>query len=448
MALSEIVSVSIQAGTVNPSRKGFGIPLLMAYHTAWTGSEVRSYTTASEVLADFPADGSKGILPYLWAAELFSQNPRPKKVKIGRLPAPSTGHTTVIDATDLATGTNIVGSVTDHAGTVSTISVAWDTDKATTLAALDTALEAITSLGAGSVTTSSPTCTVVGPSATKGKMWHFDFSATPGVDVHDTTADWDIDDALDAAVLLDGDFYAVTCDCNSAVNMDKVARWAAANGRRAFFAPQFTKPSQFVSGLFTSGSDYTALLANNSAIGLITEGTRRTFAEAAWLGDMLPRDPGSATWAFKSLKSLGADAWTSTERTFIETTSHANSYTTEAGVDITRPGKTFGGEWIDVVIGLDWLEARLQERLFALLVNNGKIPYTNAGVALIVAEVRAQLREAQDRGVLAGGWSVTFQDVADADPADKAARILRGVEFSATLAGAIHSMDIVGTVTA
>lgn len=447
MSLSEIVSVSIQAGTVNPARKGFGIPLLIAYHTAWSGSEVRSYTSFAEVSADFPAAGTYGLMPRLWAAAEFGQNPRPEKIKIGRLPAPGTAHTTVIDATDMASGVAIVGSVVDHAGLTTAINVAWDTNLATTLAALDTALEAIVSLGAGSVTTSSPTCTVVGPSGTKGKMWHFSFT-TPGVDVYDTTADWDYDDALDLAVTIDPDFYAIHTDCNSAKNMDKVARWALANQRRAFFAPQFTKPSLFASGLFSAGADYTALLANDSAIMVQTAGTRRNFLDAAWTGDMLPRDPGSATWAFKTLEGVGADVWTSTKRTTIESTNHGNSYTEEAAVAITRPGKTCGGEWIDVVIGLDWLEARLQERLFSLLVNNPKIPYTDAGVTLIVGEIRAQLREAQDRGILASGWTVTAQPVADADSADKAARILRGVSFQATLAGAIHSMTIVGTVTA
>lgn len=439
MSLAEIVSVNIQAGTVNPARKGFGVPILIAYHNVWSDSSVRTYTTFSEVKADFAATS----LPYLWAQAIFAQKPRPTKIKIGRLPIP-TGvfHTVEIDANDMASGSAIVGSMVAPDGSVTAINQAWTTDLATTLAALKTTLDALASVGTCSISPGVLTC----PATNAGDMNHFTF-VTPGVDVRDATADWGYSAALDAAAIADGDFYGVCVDCNSPKNMDKVARWTLANDREAFFAPQYTKPSQFASGEFSSGSDYTALLANDAAIGLITATPRTAFEEARWVGLMFPRDPGADTWAFKTLAGVGADAWTSTQRGTIET-AHANHYTTEAAIAITRPGKTFGGQWIDVVIGLAWLEARLQERIFALLVNVGKIPYTNAGVALIVAEVRAQLKDAENAGVLASGWDVTAQDVADADPADKAARILRGIEFTATLAGAIHEIEINGTVTA
>lgn len=438
MSLAEIVTTSIQAGTVNPARAGFGVPLFMGYHTAWTGTEVRSYTTFSAVAADFDADS----LPYLWAAAMFAQNPRPSKIKIGRLPAPGSAHTQVIDATDMAADTAIEGSVIEADGTTTAIDVAWNTDKATTLAGLKTALDAIASIG--TCTVASPIVTV--PAGSNGPMVHLSFS-TAGVHVRDTTADWDIDDALTAHAVVDGDWYAVFCDCNSPKNMDKVARWALSNDRLALFAPQYTKPSQFATGEFTSGADYTALLANDAAVLVPTAASRRSMLEAAWAGRMLPTDPGSATWAFKSAEGVGADSWTSTERGQIEAY-HANHYTTVAAVDIFRPGKAMGGEWIDVVIGLAWLEARLQEGLYADLLNNPKIPYTAAGFAILTARVRAVLKEAEARSIIDAGWTVTITAVADQASADRAARIVRGLEFSARLAGAVHNVVLVGTVTA
>ena len=442
MALSEIVNVSIQAGTVNPARRGFGIPLILAFHAKWSGTEVRSYTSFSGVAADFPETYS---MPYLAAAALFSQNPRPRMIKIGRLPTPASDHTLVLDFTDHPTGQNVKLSVTENDGTTTSLNVAWNTNLATTLAAVDTAIEA---LGGISVTTASPLLTVV--TSTNGEQTHI----TPTADtstvcyVRETTADWDYDDALAAHVAVDGDFYGVVIDSGSPKNIDKVARWCLTNDRFLFTGPQFTKPAQFASGEFSAGADYTALLANDSAAGLFTKASRNSWPEAAWVGRMFPLDPGSATYAFKQLSGVGADDWTATERTLIEgSTIKGNHYATEAGIGITRPGKSFGGEWIDVVFGLAWLQARLEERLFSLLVNNPKIPYTDEGVALVVAEIEAQLQEAQDRGVLAPGWAVTAGAVADADDADKAARILRDVEFTATLAGAIHTINVVGTVT-
>jgi hypothetical protein len=436
MALSEIVSVSIQAGTVNPARRGFGVPLIMAYHTGWAGDEVRSYTTFTGVAADFASTTNV----YAAAAALFSQSPRPSKIKVGRLPAPGTGQVTLLDFADHTASTAITGSVISPTGVVTAINVPWNTNTATTLADLDTALTAITDLTA---TVASPVVTVTG-GGTLGRMWSFIFLTAH---VREATADWAYNTALDLAVTLDPDFFVVLTDNNSAKNMDKVARWALANDRFALFAPQYTKPSQFVSGEFTAGADFTALQANDSAAFLITEQARTSWVDAAWAGKMLPFDPGSATWAFKTLQGVGGDAWTSTERSTIET-AHGNHYAEEAEVGITRPGKAAGGEWIDVVFGLAWLEARLQERLFALLVNNPKIPYTDVGLGQILAEVRAQLKEAEERDVLAPGWTVTGKVVAEQATADRAARILRDVEFSATLAGAIHMINVTGTVSA
>lgn len=442
MALSEIVSVSIQAGTVNPARVGFGVPLILAFHSKWTGTEVRSYTSFSGVAADFPETYS---MPYLAAAALFSQNPRPSVIKIGRLPTPASDHTLVLDFTNHPTATAIQLSVVENDGTATAVSVPWNTNIATTLADLDTAL---TALGGLDVTIASPLATVA--TTTNGEQTHI----TPTADtaticyVRETTADWDYDDSLAAHAAVDGAFYGVLIDSGSPKNLDKVARWCLTNDRFFFCGPQYTKPAQFVSGEFTAGADFTALQANDSAAGLFTRASRNTWPEAAWVGVMFPLDPGSATYAYKQLEGVGADDWTSTERGVIDTTNKGNHYATEAGIAITRPGKAFGGEWIDVTIGLAWLQARLEERLFSLLVNNPKIPYTDAGVALVVAEIEAQLREAEVRGVLAPGWTVTAGAVANAADADKAARILRDVEFSATLAGAIHTMTIVGTVTA
>ncbi len=438
MALSEIIAVSIAAGTVSPSRRGFGIPLFLAYHTVWAGVAVRTYTSFAGVAADFASTS----LPYKWAAAVFGQNPRPEKIKIGRLPAPASVHTTVLDFTDHVTGTAIAGSVTLPSGTATSIAVPWNTSIAGTLADLKTALDLLT--GIGTCTLVSPVLTV--PATNVGEMNHFSFSSAGG-DVRDTTADWAYDTSLTAHAAVDGDFYGVEIDCNSPKNIDKVARWTLANQRLAFFAPQYTKPSQFATGEFTAGADYTALLANNSAIGIITRASRLSFLEGAWSGDGFAREPGSATWAFKPLDGVGADAFTATERAAIEVYK-ANHYTSEAGIAITRPGKAFGGEWIDVVIGLAWLTAAIETGLFALLVNNPKVPYTDAGFAMLVGEVRGALKQAEDRSILDSGWTVTILSVALQATADRAARIARSLEFSARLAGAVHKAIVNGTVTA
>jgi hypothetical protein len=438
MALSEIVNVQIQAGTVNPARKGFGVPLLMAFHNAWAGSEVRTYRTFSEVAADFAAHE----WPRLAAAAMFAQKIRPSTIKIGKLPIPTgVPQIVVLDFANHPTGSAITGTVTSSAGVETAINVAWNTNIATTLAAVDTAIEA--AIGAASVATASPVLTITVPLAGNG-VAHFEF---PTAYARETTANQAYDAALDAALVLDPEFYFVLTDTASPKNIDKIARWASANGRFYLAGPMYGDPSDFVSGEFSAGADYTALLANDACAGLFSESARNAAIEAAWCGCMAPRDPGSATWAFKTLEGVGADDWTSTQRNTIATTNRGNHYTTEAAIGITRPGKTFGGEWIDVVLGIAWIEARAQEAIFSLLANEPKVPYTEAGVGQIEAVLRGVLREAERRSIIDAGWTITHLPVADQATADRASRILRGLEFSARLAGAIHQVNLVGTVT-
>lgn len=440
MALSEIVTTTIQAGTVNPSRRGFGTPLILCYHTAWATDEVRTYTSFSGVAADFSASEPA----YQMAQKFFQQSPRPTAVKIARLPTPGTGQVTVLDATDydIVGQPNIQGTVTSPDGTVTTIDEAWDTDLATTLGNVATAIAAVADLGAVGAA-SDVTATAANP----GESFWFEFT-TAGIDVYDQTLTWGYDTRLANVLDNDPDFYAVVVENNSPDNMAEVASWVASNDRIAGFGPQFTKPALHTDAIYTVAADHTALMANDDAFALFTKEPRNTFKECAWLGKVLPVDPGSATWAYQRLDSTGVDTYTATERTTIEgADASANHYVAEAGVGITRPGEMFGGEFIDVVRGLDWLEARLQERLFSLLVNEPKVPYTDSGLGQLVAEVRGQLREAEERSVIDAGWTVTVLPVAEQATADRAARIVRGLEFQARLAGAVHTINLIGTVT-
>jgi len=438
MALSEIITTTIQAGTVSPSRRGFGTPLILAYHTAWATDEVRTYSSFSGVAADFSANEP----PYLMAQKVFQQNPRVTSIKIGRLPTPGTGQVTVVDLTDYDLASTITGSVTAPDGTVTAISVPFNTDLPTTVGDLQSALTAITDLTA---VAASPlvTCTADNP----GESFFYEFTI-PGVDVYDDTLTWGYDTRLDNVLNVDPDFYCVVVENNSPDNMAEVAAWASTNDRIAAFGPQFTKPSLFDASLFTVAADHTALVANNDALGLMTKEPRNTFKECAWVGKNLSSDPGSITWAYTRLDSTGADSYTTSERNTIEdATRSMNHYVAEASIGITRPGEMFGGEFIDVVRGIAWLEARLQERLFTLLVNEPKVPYTNAGLGQLTAEVRGQLREAEDRGVIDAGWTVTVVPVELQATADRAARIVRGLEFQARLQGAVHTINLIGTVT-
>lgn len=172
------------------------------------------------------------------------------------------------------------------------------------------------------------------------------------------------------------------------------------------------------------------------------------FPAAAWFGRMLPMPPGSSSWAFKELDYISKSKL-STDLTEKLKRADINRHIFINDKGVTLDGKVSSGEYIDIVHGINWLHVRIQERIFRLLMLNGKIPYTAKGVDLIRSELLSQLNEAVGRGLLAADPEpkVSIPDI-NAIPADiKEKRILPDVKFSARLAGAIHEIEINGTVS-
>lgn len=74
---------------------------------------------------------------------------------------------------------------------------------------------------------------------------------------------------------------------------------------------------------------------------------------------------------------------------------------------------------------------------------------TDSGIASIKNVLKAQLQQGVDRGVLASDPApvVTAPRAADVSPVDKANRLLPDVKFQATIAGAVHAVQIRGIVS-
>ncbi len=172
------------------------------------------------------------------------------------------------------------------------------------------------------------------------------------------------------------------------------------------------------------------------------------YPEAAWFGKVLPLEPGSETWKFKTLNSISYTDITTNQQNNV-LSKNANTYEYVAGVGITQEGTVAQGEYIDIIRGIDWLTSRIQEYVFSVLVNNPKIPFTDAGIACIEAEVKRVLQIGVGNDFLANDPAPkTYVPKAiDVPQQDKANRLLKNVKFTATLAGAIHFVQIRGTVS-
>lgn len=178
-------------------------------------------------------------------------------------------------------------------------------------------------------------------------------------------------------------------------------------------------------------------------------------AAAAWLGAMLPYDVGSATWAYKGLVGCTTDALTVAQKN-VAHGKNCNTYTMVSGVSITETGIMCGsfnasgtaGEFADVVEGVDWVTTNLQTSIFGVIAATPKIPYDDNGILAVVALVKGVLNQAASNGILQGASIVvTAPKYKDIPLADRNNRNLPNVTFTALLQGAIHTVQIKGTVS-
>lgn len=170
-------------------------------------------------------------------------------------------------------------------------------------------------------------------------------------------------------------------------------------------------------------------------------------AAAALLGKVLPYAPGSATWAYKTLAGISPDS-ISVGQKLIAQGKRANTYSTIAGVDVTEQGIVGSGEYADIIEGIDWLTTNIQSTVFGALASNPKMPYDNGGITAIGELVKTVLKKGASMGILqADSIVVTWLDYADIGTSDKSTRNLPDIKFTALVQGAIHTVQVAGTVS-
>ena len=225
-----------------------------------------------------------------------------------------------------------------------------------------------------------------------------------------------------------------------------IAAWVEANKKFAFYwttnvdVPDATKTTDMASVLKGLAYDRAATMWHP------TPTTGADYPDAAWMGEGFPFEPGSSTWAYKTLKGVTPDN-VDTKETALQD-KNCNYYSTVGGVNVTQEGKVASGEWIDIIIGTDWIEARLRETVYSAFVNNRKVPYDDSGITTIEGLVRGVLSQAAAKGILqADSIVVTVPKYADVPTADKIARKLPDVNFTALYQGAIHRTTINGTIS-
>jgi hypothetical protein len=431
------ISVTITRTDATLARQAFDTILFACSHTL---AGPRTFSVASITEAE---DAGLTAAAFPWIHRLitviFSQDPRPSSLLIGRranLP------TQTISVVPTVFGEGYVYSI-DIDDETATYEVQAGDNLAAIITGIVAAVDALspgvpvnaTNVGPG--TSFTIACTTVGRILS--------ITADPAVfAVTDATTDPGLAADLSAILAENEGFYGVLIDSNGRAEVEAAAGWVETRDR-LFLGD--SDETDVINPLATTDlmSELNGLARLRSAL-LYTGGKIGQGYAAAWMARMFAAfDPGVATWAYKTLAGVAAYELTSSQQGAIDT-KKGNRYSRLFGTSNTLFGFVCSGEFLDVVHGLDWLRARLIERLFLLLRTNPKLPFTDASIAIVVAAVREILQLAVDVGVLAS-FEVTAPTVAQVPLADRAARRLPNVNFIARLAGAIHLIEVTGTVS-
>ena len=256
---------------------------------------------------------------------------------------------------------------------------------------------------------------------------------------------------LAAILAADDDFYGVcVADAQSRVQILAIAAWAQSNAKM-FIADTFDT-------MCTDGAEVDDVLSDmmeaeySQSAGFYHRGGHGYFPSARWFGKMLPKDPGTETWALKTLDGLPVDSLSSTERTALKA-KNANFYCRIGGLNLTlgtnNGGIASSGRFLDLVRFIQSTQAAQREAALAVLANNDKVAQTKKGIAMIVAAVRGPLLAGVTIGAISDtpAPTVTAPDPADISSADKAARRLPDVKSRYTYASPIHKVEVANTLS-
>lgn len=442
-----ILQVNISANSATPSIPGTDTIALVGYHTHNT-DRIRTYFDPADMLTD---GFSSTEALYLMAASLAQQNPRPAKFKVIR-GTTSVAQRMTFKVTDTNVGDAVGFNIVNASGVVTP--VFHTVTGGQTAAQIATALQG-TSVTGATLTIDGGDNTQVDIAVTAaGVMWGW-YGAFGG-NITDTTASASPQNDLAAAALVDPDFYGVAGEWFDANNIAAIAAWTEANARLHVYTTGDSANLVASTGVFST----LKASAYNRSVGLFSgspKGNGSTFGYSgiAWMSQRFTDDPGSDTWAYKTLAGPIVDALNATQIQAATpllgaTANNGNVYVPFGGLNATLEGVCASGLYADIQRGIDALSRDIQSRLYILLKTAKKIPYTRKGIGMVQGEIEAALAAFVTTGFLSNdvGFApqVSVPDVSTVAPADKANRILRSVKFTCTAQGAIQAVIVSGTI--
>lgn len=439
--IKSIVNVTISRENAKLVRAGFGIPLFLGIDNR-TDKLINAYSGTDEMLsAGYKTDDDL----YKMVAIAEKQEYTPEYFYIGRVKGDSNCLQT-IQFNDEA----IAGTYKLSIGDVETASIGYDE----TNLEIATALEALTGVAEVTVTGDATTGSIVveftGSDAKKDfDLMSADISALGGVESVVISKDQFGSEAetYENALINIWDenrsWYSVCTDKQDDDSIEEVADWIEGKNKLYFATSSnvelLDSTTNIASKLKAKSYKKTAIYYHAIPEEHFTSGL---------VGGQLPKDAGSITWAFKEV--VGAtpdDLKTSQIKNLI--LNNVNYYEEVAGRKITSSNAVVvSGEYIDIMRGIHWLEARISENVFLGIVVMDKVPYNQDGINYCVSKMRSVLQLASEsQAFINPDYVITTLDVLDVPIANKSDRLLDGVGFSAVAQGAIHKVNINGKIS-
>lgn len=443
-----IVNVDITLNTAGTTREGFGLPLFLA-STDNFEERIRGYTSLTEVAEDFDESSAA----YKAAKQLWSQTPKVTQLYIGRRSMQYT--VAVPDAVAESTEYSLTVAVGGGVSQPFQYTAKTDDTALIVLNEFKTQIEASPAVKDGvqvNVTGTGDSATMI---ISKAGDNDFVKVTTTGqtLSISSTTAD-SASTALSAIETYSTDWYFIAAEDRTSQFVLAMASEIQARKKIFFTANADVKALQGTD--LASATDVPAQLAKSKytrTVCLWHHTAEFDYPEMAYIAYGAPYDAGSIAWGNAQLTGVEASYQPANQRPLTSIQKSAldarscNFIDLDGGVPVVRRGITSGGEWIDIVRGVDWLTSDLKTSLRDLLINQkgGKITYDDTGITRIRQVIETSLQRAVNRNFLSS-YTVNVPKASQVSLADKKARILKDITFHGIIAGAILDVDLKGTV--
>ncbi len=450
-----IANISLETATVG--RQGFQGIMFAAKHNLWP-ERIRTYTDADALLED----GFSSTSPaYKALRGGFSQTPSAQSIKVGRIN--STSVITVPEAVVDGLEYKLTINALDAPAAVEVVVEGGTGDsKQTILDGIVSALSAQTEI------LDKVTLTVVGTGDDavlniEHKVNDDWFSVTTLLNLVDTAGDVDetAADMLAAIALEDDTWYYVTSEEKSVSFIEDLA----AETEARFKLYRYTTSEEGSYAATLAGSLKT--VQDNQyfrTMGEYHHLAEDTYPEVSALSEIAPYTTGRVTYHARIVAGIPAALnaegknLTSTQVSNMKK-NNVNFYdkvqisgaSFASNPSITYGGKVASGELTMNIVARDNLQVDLEAALTELLIRQkeGRLAFDETSLNKIRGTVRTILNNYVDEGFhnfIMPNPQITIPSVNNITAADKAANIFKQCSFKATLRGAIHMIEITGTL--